>query len=184
MRYGGPRTYPYPPQWRSLTILRGGGGGGYEAKLIQRGGGWGLKPRNLPWDVFVWIFSGTTILKWLFLLSCQVEQYTENYLLQWNHENNHFINQTEKMINQVLHIHFNPLSALAPGFVVKLIISRYVVIITSLLFNRQTNDFLFLFYALFLQHCQNRLVLRESHWVLSDEFRKSHWLVLGPSTAN
>jgi len=27
---------------------------------FQRGGGWGLKTKNHPWGVGVWIFSGTT----------------------------------------------------------------------------------------------------------------------------
>ena len=61
-------------------------------------------------------------------------------MLEGNHENNHVINQTEEMINQVLHIHFKPLSTLAPGFVVKLILTRYVVIVTSLFFNQQASD--------------------------------------------
>ena len=87
------------------------------------------------------MFSVTLIMKLVFyLLYHQVEQFTEEYLLHWNHENNHVINQTEKMINQVLHIHFKPLSTLAPGFVVKLIVTRYVVIVTSLFFNQQTDD--------------------------------------------
>ncbi|KAJ7375343.1 detection of nodal flow [Desmophyllum pertusum] len=52
-----------------------------------------------------------------------VEHYTEEFTLQWKHENIHVINQTEKMMNQSLHVHLEPLSILPPGFVVKLITS-------------------------------------------------------------
>ena len=58
------RKYAYPPQGMSLEILRGRGvskakifKGKYEAKL-EFPEGWGFKPKNLPWGV--WIFSGTT----------------------------------------------------------------------------------------------------------------------------
>ena len=51
----------------------------------------------------------------------------EKFALQWKHENIHVFNQTEKMVNQVLHIHLQPLSKLPAGFVAKLI-ARYHII--------------------------------------------------------
>ena len=55
----------------------------------------------------------------------KVERHTENFTLRWKHQNTHIINQTEKMLNQSLHIYLRPLSALPPGFVVQLM-ARYV----------------------------------------------------------
>jgi len=88
------------------------------------------------------MFSGTTVFEvTIFRLSCQVEQFTEEFLLHWKHVNNHQVaNQTEVMTNQVMHIHFKPLTTLAPGFVVKFILTRYVVIVSSLLLNPMTNN--------------------------------------------
>ena len=60
----GSRKYPYPPQGRSLEILRGRGvskaklfKGKYEAKLEIPGGKGGFKPKNLPWGRYRYILE-------------------------------------------------------------------------------------------------------------------------------